>query len=315
MELRRPNQNGVQLAMHSRKTIEAEISDRFRLPAPTRLSPIGKSPPLAFSRLRSVAPNPRRSKPARPEDGYAMHIMLCEHANVQLWVNGREVRIPPVLEGGVMMEHLEATPVVGFNSGFDLIRLYVSKASLDEVADGAGLMRPNGLQRPEYGAHDPILHHLAAAVAPLIQRETAGDQLLLDHVALAVQTHLLGAYGGAPRNASPSRRSLAPWQERRAKEFIDANLVRNVSLSEIAEQCRLSTSHFSRAFRQTTGRPPHRWLLERRVEAAKAMLAAGAVPLAQIAMDCGFSDPSHFSRMFAKVVGEPPAAWRRSNGR
>jgi AraC family transcriptional regulator len=301
--------------MRSRMTIEAEISDRFHLPAPTRLSPVGRSPPLAFSRLRCVAPTPRKSKPARPEDGYAIHIMLCERANVQLWVNGREMRVPPVLKGGVLMEHLEATPVAGFNSGFDFVRLYVSKASLDEMANGAGLPRPDGLRRLEYGARDPILHHLAAAVAPLIQREGAGDQLLVDHIALAFQTYLLGAYGGAPLDAWPSRRNLAPWQERRAKEFIDANLARNVSLSEIADQCGLSASHFSRAFRRATGRPPHRWLLERRVEAAKAMLGEGAVSLAQIAADCGFSDPSHFSRVFSNVVGEPPAVWRRSNRR
>ena len=301
--------------MHSRMTIEAEISERFHLPAPTVLCPLGKSPPLTFSRLRSVAANSRKSRPARPEDGYATHIMLCERADVQLWVNSREVHIAPVFKGGVMMEHLENTPAVGFNSGFDFIRIYVSKASLDEMADGAGLPRPDGLRRPQYGGRDPILYHLAAAVAPLIQREATGDQLLVDHIALAVQTYLLGAYGGAPLDASPSPRNLAPWQERRAKDFIDANLARSVSLSEIAEQCGLSTSHFSRAFRSTTGRPPHRWLLERRVEAAKTMLTAGALPLAQIAADCGFSDPSHFSRVFSKVVGEPPVAWRRSNRR
>jgi AraC-like DNA-binding protein len=296
-------------------TIEAEISGRFHVPAPTVLSPVGKSPPLALSHLYSFAANSQKSTPARPEDGYAMHIMLCERTSVQLWVNGREIHIPPVFKGGVMMEHLETTPAVGFKSGFDFIRLYVSKASLDEVAEGVGLARPDGLRRPEYGARDPILYHLAAAVAPLIQREAAGDQLLLDHIALAFQTHLLSAHGGAPLDAWPSRRNLAPWLERRAKEFIDANLARRVSLSEVAEQCGLSTSHFSRAFRKTTGRPPHRWLLERRVGAAKTMLAAGALSLAQIAADCGFSDASHFSRVFSKVVGEPPAVWRRSNRR
>jgi len=55
--------------------------------------------------------------------------------------------------------------------------------------------------------------------------------------------------------------------------------------------------------------------MERRVEAAKRLLAVGDLHLAHIATSCGFSDPSHFSRVFLKVVGEPPAAWRRSNRR
>ena len=298
--------------MYSRKTIETEISDRFRVPAPTALSPVGKSPPLVFSRLRSATPTPQKSKPARPEDAYVVHVLLSERADVQLWLNGREVPIPPLQRGGLMVGHLESTPASGFNSDFDFIRFYVSKATLDELAEGAGLPHPEGLRRPDHGARDPVLYHLAAAVAPLIKRAGQGDQLLLDHVALAFHSHLLGAYGGAPRDARPSQSNLAPWQERRAKAFIDANLGRNISVLDLAETCGLSASHFSRAFRISTGRPPHRWLLERRVEAAKVLLIAGDLPLADIAACCGFSDPSHFSRMFLKTVGLAPAAWRRS---
>jgi AraC-like DNA-binding protein len=299
--------------MYSRKTIETEISDRFRVPAPTALSPVGKSPPLVFSRLRSAVPMPQKSKPARPEDAYAVHVLLGARADVQLWLNGREVLVPPLHRGGLLVGHLESTPSAAFNSDFDFIRFYISKATLDELAEGADLPHPDGLLRPDHGARDPVLYHLAAAAAPLIQRPGAGGQLLLDHLALAFHSHLLGAYGGAPRDARPSQSNLAPWQERRAKEFIDANLARNISVLDLAEACGLSASHFSRAFRISTGRPPHRWLLERRVEAAKVLLVAGDVPLAKIAADCGFSDPSHFSRMFLKTVGLPPAAWRRSH--
>jgi AraC-like DNA-binding protein len=299
--------------MYSRKSIETEISDRFRVPAPTLLSPVGKSPPLTFSRLVSDAAVPQRSKPPRPEDAYVVHVNLGECADVQLWLNGNEVPVPPLRKGGILLGHLESTPVVGYNSKVDFVRFYACKATLDELAEVADLPRLEGLRRPEHGARDMVLYHLAAAIAPLIQRGAMDDQLLLDHVALAFHTYLLGAYAGAPLDVRSGNCSLAPWQERRAKQFIDANLGRSLSLLEIAEQCGLSTSHFSRAFRNTTGRPPHRWLLERRIETAKAMLAAGELSLAQIAADRGFSDPSHFSRVFLKVVGEPPATWRRSN--
>ena len=299
--------------MHSPRTIEAEISDRFHIPAPTLLSLVGHSPPLAFSRLRGDLPTPWKSKPAKPEDAYAVHVMLCDQTKVQLWLNGREVAVPPMRKGGLLIGHLETAPAAGFNSNFDFLRFYVAKATLDELAAEAGLAPPDGLRRPDFGAHDGVLYHLAAAVAPLVQRGAPGDQLLLDHLALAFHTYLLGAYGGRPLDARPNRSNLAPWQERRAKDFIDANLGRNISLLEIAEQCGISTSHFSRAFRNTTGRPPHRWLLERRVEAAKRRLAASDRPVAEIAAECGFADPCHFSRVFLKVAGAPPASWRRSN--
>src|SRR5271168_513660 len=131
--------------MYNRKTIEAEISDRFRMPAPTLLAQVGRSPPLAFSHLRSVMPTPRKSKPARPEDAYVVHVMLGERADVQLWLNGREVRVPPLPRGGLLIGHLESTPVLGFNSDIDFIRFFVSKATLDELAEAAGLRRAEGL--------------------------------------------------------------------------------------------------------------------------------------------------------------------------
>jgi len=299
--------------MHVTTALEAEVSDRFRIPAPTRLSSLGKAPPVAFSRLRSDAPIALRSKPPRPEDAYVVHVLLAERADIRLWLDGRQVPLAPLTKGAVLVGRLESKPIAGFDSAFDVLRFYVGRAALDEMADGAGLPRPQGLRAAQQGACDPILYHLAAAVAPLTERSDAQDQLLVDHVAVAFQAHLLGAYGGAPQDLRPNRSNLAPWQERRAKAFIDANLARNVSLSEIAETCRLSASHFSRAFRNTTGRPPHRWMLERRIAIAKQLLAAGALPLGQIATDCGFADACHFSRVFARLMGEPPAAWRRTN--
>jgi AraC family transcriptional regulator len=301
--------------MSTWKTLEAEISDRFHIPSPTLLSSVGKSPPLVFSHLHSDTPVPERSKAPRPEDGYVVHVLLGERADVQMWLNGRDVNLPPLQRGGFMLGHLEATPMAAYNSKFDFVRFYANKATLDELADGAELQRFGGLRRPEHGTLDPILFHLASAIAPLIRQGDPGDQLLLDHLAIAFATRLMSAYDGAPVDIRPSQCRLATWQERRAKEFIDANLGRSVSLLEVAETCGLSISHFSRAFRNTTGRPPHRWLLERRVEAAKGLLVRGDMPLAQIAAVCGFSDPSHFSRVFLKVSGESPAAWRRSNRR
>jgi AraC-like DNA-binding protein len=107
------------------------------------------------------------------------------------------------------------------------------------------------------------------------------------------------------------RGGLAPWQARRAKELLNANLDGKLPLSQLAEECGLSTRHFARAFRQSTGVPPHRWLLSRRVERAKELLHDAALSLAEIALACGFADQSHFTRTFTTLVGLSPGLWRR----
>jgi AraC family transcriptional regulator len=104
---------------------------------------------------------------------------------------------------------------------------------------------------------------------------------------------------------------LAPWQEIRAKELMSTHLERVITLAFLASECKLSVSHFARSFKQCTGKPPHRWLLESRVEKAKEHLVGTELPLAQVALACGFADQSHFNRVFSRTVGTSPGTWRR----
>jgi AraC family transcriptional regulator len=105
---------------------------------------------------------------------------------------------------------------------------------------------------------------------------------------------------------------LSPWQGRRAAEMIMGRLDENIRLSDIAHECGLSVSHFTRAFRKSFGIPPYRWLLERRIERAKALLASGDLPIVDIAIRCGFSDQTAFTRAFGRIVGDSPGRWRRA---
>ncbi len=85
-----------------------------------------------------------------------------------------------------------------------------------------------------------------------------------------------------------------------------------ISLVRLANECKLSLSHFARAFKQSAGQPTHRWLLQQRLDKAKELLLNSSLPLADIALACGFSEQSHFTRVFNKKVGTTPGAWRRA---
>jgi AraC family transcriptional regulator len=86
----------------------------------------------------------------------------------------------------------------------------------------------------------------------------------------------------------------------------------DLALDELAALANLSAKHFARAFRRSTGMPPHRWLIERRIDRAKALLSTGDLSLAEIALACGFADQSHFTAMFRKAVGATPGSFRRN---
>ena len=90
-----------------------------------------------------------------------------------------------------------------------------------------------------------------------------------------------------------------------------SDLSENLSLNSVAQACKLSVSHFARAFKGSTGLPPHQWVMATRIEMARGLLTSSETPLVEVAGMCGFADQSHFSRVFARIVGTSPGAWRR----
>ena len=110
----------------------------------------------------------------------------------------------------------------------------------------------------------------------------------------------------------PARGGLRPRDFRRVREYVLAHLAENVSNRVLAELVGLSAFYFSRAFKQTAGMPPHRFLLQSRVERVKQLLLESDLPLAQIAVSAGFADQSHCTRRFHELVGITPSRFRWS---
>jgi AraC family transcriptional regulator len=116
----------------------------------------------------------------------------------------------------------------------------------------------------------------------------------------------------APTLQSPFRPGgLAAWQAKRTVAYIEANLGSKIAIGAMADLVALSTSQFSRAFKQSLGSRPKVYVGLRRVERAKLMMTSTSERLADIALACGFADQSHFNRYFRRVVGMSPRRWRR----
>lgn len=162
------------------------------------------------------------------------------------------------------------------------------------------------------GFKDPVLSHLLNALMPALARPEESSLLFVDEMVTVIGSHILGAYGGGGLVTPGRTLGLAPWQEMRAKEFIRANLDKDISIGDVATACGLSRSYFIRAFRAVTGYTPHRWLLMQRIEQARNLVQTTTTPLAQIASLCGFADQSHLTRNFNQIVGVSPGKLRRS---
>jgi len=105
---------------------------------------------------------------------------------------------------------------------------------------------------------------------------------------------------------------LKPWQLKTAKQLMLDHLDSGIAVTELAQACALSRSHFTRMFRETEQVPPQQWMREQRLKRSKELLGGSGMLLAEIALECGFCDQSHFCRTFAKAEGMSPQAWQRS---
>jgi AraC family transcriptional regulator len=288
------------------------MCERFGLSsAPTLITSCLKAP-ITFSRLRRDSSDTRQIASVPREDAYVIHIALRAAGPCETWMNGRKFGSDTMPEAATTLLTLDAGPS-SRHSALDSVRIHIPRLAVDEFADDAGLQRPRHLRAPFFNiALDSILFQFATAMLPALETLDEVNSLFLEHMGLATLAHVHRTYLGGSTETQRFVGRLAPWQERRAKELMTARLDRRPSVAELARECRLSFAHFVRAFRQSTGLPPHRWLLAYRVEKVKALLLADHTPLKDVASACGFADQSHLTRAFSRHVGENPAAWRRT---
>jgi|AraplaDrversion2_2_1032049.scaffolds.fasta_scaffold08572_3 AraC family transcriptional regulator len=104
---------------------------------------------------------------------------------------------------------------------------------------------------------------------------------------------------------------LSRSQREMVRSYVEENLSKDMGLDELAALCGLSRYHFSRAFKETFSEPPYQYVTRRRIEEARDMLVETKLPVADIAVACGFKGASQFGRAFRLAVGTTPLAFRR----
>lgn len=270
--------------------------------------------PLAVTEIRSSVPTPEPSQPIGYDEAYLVGVMIGDVPDHELWQDGRAVPTTPFRAGETALFDLRRDPINFTRTGHHSLHFYVPRTVLMNMAEQTGIRFSGELDyRFAQGYDDAVMRSLAMAVLPALETGGALCGLFLDHILQGMAAHVLARYGTAGPAGPVRIGGLSPLQLRRAQEMMMADLSAETSLNDLAASCSLSVPHFARAFRRSTGSAPHQWLLERRIEAAKALLSRGHASLAQVALDCGFADQSHFSRAFSSRTGVSPGRWRRAH--
>jgi AraC family transcriptional regulator len=116
---------------------------------------------------------------------------------------------------------------------------------------------------------------------------------------------------GVSRQGAELKGGLSVTTRRKLRDYIDAHLTQPLTLGELADVACLSEYHLARMFRISFGLPPHAWIAQQRIERARTLLRTTAMPLSQVAADCGYANASHFSHRFREALGVAPVMYRQ----
>lgn len=166
---------------------------------------------------------------------------------------------------------------------------------------------------PRLHFDDPIVRETSSKLKASIEHAAGDEDQAYAQAISILLLHELVRLTRPSRDAkAPFKGGLAAWQQKMLAAYIDEHLAEPISLGTMARLARLSPYHFSRAFSQSFGMPPHRYHTSRRIERAKALLAEPSVSITEVALKLGFSETSAFSATFHKVTGVTPSSFQRS---
>ena len=221
---------------------------------------------------------------------------------------GRLPRTNPVASGTLDIVP-QGTPLVVY--GYDdteFIMLALEPGFVHRIANELG-MSDSELVR-HVGIRDPQIEYIAFALKSELDAGCPSGRVYGNGLAVALAARLLGRYSAHVTTSHNCTALLSGYTLRRVTDYIDENLTTDLTLAKIADVAHMSPHYFSRAFRNSTGIPPHRYVINRRIEKAKTLLSDNHLPLVEVGLSVGFQNQSHFTTLFHKRTGLTPKVYR-----
>ena len=227
---------------------------------------------------------------------------------------GRPLRVEP----GRLVARTLYLPAGGDLRGWsvgqvDYLRLEISPAAVQVASEEAGQRICTAL-RPARPLDDPVLWHLACLLCADLQAGCPGGLLLRDNLQNLLAHHIAIAPLESVFRQGMRPGALPPARLRAVREYIDANLHREIRLTELAAVARLSLFHFARAFKSVVGKSPYQYVIEQRLLTSCRLLESTVLSVTEIAAAVGFATASGFAASFRRRWGVSPGSYRRSTG-
>ncbi|MBD2054749.1 helix-turn-helix transcriptional regulator [Oculatella sp. FACHB-28] len=193
----------------------------------------------------------------------------------------------------------------------EVLALSIDPDFLQQMALEIGCPHPERLELLSgFKIRDRQLQSIFQFIQTEIQQTKWGNQLYLDSLTNLLAIHLLRNYASRPLALRSPEEGLSKFRLNRVLEYINAHLVQDIQLADLAQAANLSQCYFASCFKQSLGIAPWQYVVEQRIERAKKLLKQSNDLITDIALQCGFNSQSHFTQQFRKHTGVTPKTYR-----
>lgn len=223
---------------------------------------------------------------------------------------GRFTRVvkPP---GSLSLGAAGRLPAVKAKSPYDVIACVIDPVVAERVAQEFEENVGSGV-REHLGIYDAALASLLELAVLEADGDSPNGRLYRNSLAYAIISRFMRVALTAPWPV-PLANPLPGARLRLVLNLMNAEFDRDLSLGELAAASGFSRAHFLRMFRAATGKTPHRYLQDVRLDHARRQLRSNAASITEVALACGFSSHSHLTRLFQERFGTTPSLFRSNH--
>jgi AraC family transcriptional regulator len=196
-----------------------------------------------------------------------------------------------------------------FEGVSEYLSIHLDPSLVAHAADAA-LLSGNIEVIEKYSGSDPVISSVGMALLAELESEGLSGRLYAESLANILAVHVLRNYTAANIEPRPLTGGLSGRKLRTVTSYMAENYTRDLRLEELARIAGISTFHFAREFKRVTGTSPHQYLINLRIQRAKALLTETKMPLVEVGLRSGFSHQSHFTRLFRRFTGATPQSYR-----
>lgn len=265
----------------------------------------------------TVFENEPRGRPAKSDGVHSQIDVLVETRDLinlaligggECWLlDGRSTTHYPVRRDSIAFVPAGHRRLIDVAGPVGTLTVSMPKGLLGRIDEESGASP----SEPFGNHHDPRMAQLVRMLAGEISRPGFAADVLIDGLLRAING-LMMKRSIAPDPDLVDRIHIAPVRLARVMEYIEANVAQTITLSELAAIAGLSVFHFSRVFKRQTGATPYQAVTAKRLDLSRQLIGLREMPLAEVALVCGFSSQAHFTTAFTKHMGMSPGRYRRS---